>query len=59
MLHGSEAWPIRKENEVALQWEEVRMIRWICGVKHIHVYVTFSLQCFDAVGWAAGRASGL
>ena len=21
--------------------------------------VTFCLQCFDAVGWAAGRASGL
>jgi len=21
--------------------------------------VLFSLQCFDAVGWAAGRASGL
>jgi len=20
---------------------------------------TFSIQCFDAVGWAAGRASGL
>ena len=23
------------------------------------VHVTYSLQCFDAVGWAAGRASGL
>jgi len=23
------------------------------------VYVTDCLQCFDAVGWAAGRASGL
>ena len=22
-------------------------------------YSQFSLQCFDAVGWAAGRASGL
>ena len=29
MLHGSEAWPVRKENEVALQ----RMVRWMCGVK--------------------------
>jgi len=32
MLHGSEIWPIRKENEVALQWAEMRMIRWMCGV---------------------------
>ena len=22
-------------------------------------WITVSLQCFDAVGWAAGRASGL
>jgi len=22
-------------------------------------FVPYSLQCFDAVGWAAGRASGL
>jgi len=33
MLHGSETWPIRKENEVALQWAEMRMVRWMCGVK--------------------------
>jgi len=33
MLHGSETWPVRKENEVALQWAEMRMIRWMCGVK--------------------------
>jgi len=28
----------------------------------LHVVIAFSatcLQCFDAVGWAAGRASGL
>ena len=25
----------------------------------IHVVLAFCLQCFDAVGWAAGRASGL
>ena len=23
------------------------------------IYITICLQCFDAVGWAAGRASGL
>jgi len=33
MLHGSEIWPVRKENEVALQQAEMRMVRWMCGVK--------------------------
>ena len=33
MLHGSETWPIRKENEVALQRAEIRMVRWMCGIK--------------------------
>jgi len=32
-LHGSETWPIRKENEVALQRAEMRMVRWMCGIK--------------------------
>jgi len=29
ILHGSETWPIRKENEVALQWAEMRMVGWV------------------------------
>jgi len=33
MFHGGETWPIRKKNEVALQWAEMRMVRWMCGVK--------------------------
>jgi len=33
ILHGSETWPKRKENEVALQWAEMRMVRWMCGMK--------------------------
>jgi len=33
MLHGSETWPLRKENEVALHQAEMRMVRWMCGVK--------------------------
>jgi len=33
MLHGSETWPVRKENEVALQRAQMRMVRWMCGVK--------------------------
>ena len=33
MLHGSETWPVRKENVVALQHAEMRMVRWMCGIK--------------------------
>jgi len=33
MLHGSETWPVRKENEVALQRAEMRMVKWMCGMK--------------------------
>jgi len=33
MLHGSETWPVRKENVVAIQQAEMRMVRWMCGVK--------------------------
>jgi len=33
MLHGSETWPVRKENEAALQTAEMRMVRWMCGAK--------------------------
>jgi len=33
MLHGSETWPVRKDNEVALQQAEMRMVRWMCNVK--------------------------
>ena len=31
--HGSEIWPVRKENEVALQRAKMRMVRWMCNVK--------------------------
>ena len=33
MLQGSENWPVRKENEVALNRAEMRMVRWMCNVK--------------------------
>jgi len=38
MLHGSETWPVRKENEVALQRAEMRTVRTqvydcMCGIK--------------------------
>ena len=33
MLHRSETWPVRKENEVALQRAEMKIVRWMCNVK--------------------------
>jgi len=33
LLHGCETWPVRKENEMALHREEMRMVKWMCGVK--------------------------
>jgi len=33
MLHGNETWPVTKENEVALQRAEMRMVRLMCGIK--------------------------
>jgi len=33
MLCGSDTWPVRKENVVAIQWVEMRMVRWMCGIK--------------------------
>jgi len=32
MLHGSEMWPVKKQNEMTLQPGEMRMIRWMCGI---------------------------
>jgi len=33
MLHGSETWPIKKENKAALQQAKMRMVRRMCDVK--------------------------
>ena len=33
MLHASETWPMRKENKLTLLRAEMRMIKWMCGVK--------------------------
>ena len=43
MLHGTETWPVMKENEAALQRAEMRMIRWMCFV---HVVLS---ACFFKV----------
>jgi len=34
MLHGSENWPMRKENKVAVQRAEMRVVRWMCGISY-------------------------
>jgi len=33
MLHGSENWPVSKENEMTLQRAQMRTVRWMCNVK--------------------------
>jgi len=33
ILHESETWPVKKENEAALQRAEMRMVRWMCSIK--------------------------
>jgi len=33
MFHASESWPVRKENDMAVQRAEMRMVRWMCGMK--------------------------
>jgi len=33
MLHGSKLWPVKKENKLTLQQAEMKLIRWMCGVK--------------------------
>ena len=37
-----------------IDWEDITP-----AVSQLFVVVASCLQCFDAVGWAAGRASGL
>ena len=36
-----------------------RAVKRVCACACACVLVTLCLQCFDAVGWMAGRASGL
>jgi len=64
-LHGSETWPVRKENVVALQRAEMRMVRWMCGVKlkdrlpnkeSLHPQTT-SLQVHTPNGISIGSAA--
>lgn len=41
MLYGSETWPVKKQNEIALQWADMRMMR--CGVKLTDKFSTTEL----------------
>jgi len=33
MLYGSETWPVKKENKLTLQQTEIKMVRWMSGIK--------------------------
>ena len=33
MLYGSETWPMKKESEMKLRRNEMKMLRWMVGVK--------------------------
>jgi len=39
-----EAWPVKKENELAPQLPEMRMIRWMCVVKATDRFSCSSLR---------------
>jgi len=58
-LYGSENWPVRKENEVALQRAEMRMVTWMCGIKLKDRFpskeLTERLAIDDSIGIAANR----
>ena len=32
-IRNCKEWPVKKENVVVLQRAEIRMVRWVCGVK--------------------------
>ena len=32
MVYGSETWAMNVEQSARLEWTEVRMVRWMCGV---------------------------
>ena len=33
MLHRSDTWTVSTENEVAFQWAEITLVRWMCDDK--------------------------
>ena len=51
-LHGSETWPVKKENVVSVQRAEMRMVRWMCGVKLKDRLPSKELR--ERLGWRHG-----
>ena len=54
VLHESETWLVRKENEVALQRAEMRMVSWMCGIKLKDRFPSKELR--DSIGITAEHA---
>jgi len=44
MLPGSETWAVKKENKLTLKWAEMRMIRWMCGIKAADSFMCSKLR---------------
>jgi len=52
MLHGGGPGHMEKENEVALQRAERRMVRWMCGVKNKQPFTAvWTLSGITRVSW--------
>jgi len=47
MLYGSETWPVNKEKELILQRVEMRMIKWMRGVKLTDMFTCSELRKTD------------
>jgi len=51
---------LEMHRQIMWAWQQLLLLIFNTLNKFIlTLRVTFFLQCFDAVGWAAGRASGL
>jgi len=51
---------LEMHRQIMWAWQQLLLLGFNTLNKFILTLgVTFFLQCFDAVGWAAGRASGL
>ena len=61
VLHGSETWSVRKENKMAAQQDEMKIITWICGVKVTYRFtynkMTDRLRIDDIIQWCSKSGS--
>ena len=44
MLYGSEAWALNRENEIKLERNEMKMVRWMVGTKLIEIVPSKNLE---------------